>query len=98
LLAIYKHTDYKYDIASNIQKVSQAIRLNYDSKIINRLNYIPKELKSLNQKQIRELNELGLSLRANPNIVKAKLAHHTYIDLNFFIKNNYFHNSNKIIN
>ena len=69
LLAIYKHTDYKYDIATNIQIVSIAIKLNYDSKIIKRLKYILKEPKSLSQKQIDELNDHGLTLSANPSIL-----------------------------
>jgi hypothetical protein len=69
LLAIYKHTDYKYDIASNIQIISKAIRLNYYSKRIKRLKYIPKEPKTLTQKQIEELNDHGLTLSTNPNIL-----------------------------
>ena len=69
LFAIYKHTDYKYDIASNIQIISKAIRLNYYSKRIKRLKYIPKEPKTLTQKQIEELNDHGLTLSTNPNIL-----------------------------
>ena len=69
LLAICKHTDYKYDVASNIQIISKAIKLNYDSKKRKILKNIPKEPKSLTQNQIEELNEHGLTLSANPNIL-----------------------------
>ena len=69
MLAIYKHTDFKYDIASNFQIVSIAIKLNYDSKKIKRLKYISKRPKFLSQKQIDELNDHGLTLRANPIIL-----------------------------
>ena len=69
LIGIHKQIGFKNKIATNIEMISKAIKLNYFSKIKNNSKYIEKEEKKfLNENQINDLKKNGLEISNIPNI------------------------------
>ena len=71
LLGIFKQNSFKNKIATNIDAIIKAIKLNYTSKVKDKVKYSEKlgKLEPLSEAQIKKLEKIGLTLFKIPNVL-----------------------------